>query len=169
MNQIIVKVLGNIEDVTKKLNKSKFILENYKYNIRIYMIKKDVDIFSIKSINDLKDYAIIEDNNNNKNVTLYTNKILKSKISNISVMVELLYELNYKELLYINNDIYFFRKGALTFKIFDIKEHGVFLNITDDENKFDIFDKFSKLNINVDMSNWNVDFFDMILKKAKEK
>lgn len=169
MGEFCVKVLSDIENITEKLNKNKFILKNYMYDIKVYMVKKDCDVLKINSANDLKEYAIIEDYNRDKNVILYAKKQLTSKISNLGVMVELLDELNYKELLYINKDIYIFEKGELTFEILDVRDHGVFLSISDEENKDKILDKFEQINIKIDMSNTNINLFDIALEKAKEK
>ena len=83
MKQINVKVLDNIDTIRQKLNKNKFIVRNYLYDIKIYLVKKDFDILKVNSIYDLKNYAIVEDNNTDKSVIIYENKTLSSKISNL--------------------------------------------------------------------------------------
>ena len=139
MKQINVKVLDNIDTIRQKLNKNKFIVRNYLYDIKIYLVKKDFDILKVNSIYDLKNYAIVEDNNTDKSVIIYENKTLSSKISNLNVMVDILKELGYKELLYINKDIYKFEKGELSFEVYDVLNHGVFLSINSSENADKIF------------------------------
>ncbi len=169
MKQINVKVLDNIDTIRQKLNKNKFIVRNYLYDIKIYLVKKDFDILKVNSIYDLKNYAIVEDNNTDKSVIIYENKTLSSKISNLNVMVDILKELGYKELLYINKDVYKFEKGELSFEVYDVLNHGVFLSINSSENADKIFDKFNELNIPIDNSNTDIDIFNIVLKKAKEK
>ncbi|MDD3304013.1 MAG: hypothetical protein PHP54_03760 [Clostridia bacterium] len=171
MEQTNVKVLDTIENILKKLCKHKITLNHYHYDIKVYMVKKECDITKINSFEDLKEYALVDDVNGDRNVTLYSDKKLTSKISNIDVMVEILNGLDYKELLYINQDIYDFTKNNLSFQIVDVRNQGVFLQFDatlNDTKKEQIINMFQHIDINLTKSEEVINHFNTALKDAKK-
>lgn len=169
----VIKILNNIDEINNILKENSYFLKSYKYDLEIYMVNKNENFAKIKKIEDIKDYAIIKDENGIRKVILKNKVNNEAKIYSIFLTHDLLYNLGYYKLFYINKDIYSYEKQCderryFYFEILDIKEQGCFLEIEtptlkDLEN---FISNFKKIGINVDNKNLKVDNIQQELSKV---
>lgn len=166
-----LKILSNFESVNDILRKNNFTQENYSYHLQIYMVNKNEEFFKIKKLSDIKDYAIIDDNNGQRKVILNNNGIQDAKVHSIFLMHDILYNLGYYELFYKNEDIYEYKYNDINFKVLNVKNEGCFLsidNVTKSEFK-ELVALLEKNEIKFDLSNNKIDITQLLLNKALPK
>lgn len=166
-----LKILSNCESVKDMLEKNNFTQTNYKYHLQIYMVNKNEEFFKIKKLSDIKDYAIIDDDNGDRKVILNNNGIHNAKVHSVFLIHDILYNLGYYELFYINKDTYEYKYKDTSFKILNVKDEGCFLNLENvAKSKFkELVKLLEKCEIKFDMSNNKIDIIQLLLNKALPK
>lgn len=134
----MIELYENIDNVIKILKDNNLVYNSYNFLVRIYMVPNNLNFGNIKSLEQLKNYAILEDNNREKKVIFKDNNELIGSISGLLSTKSLFERLKYKELMYINYSIYKYK----FFKLIDVKDIGVFIEYNDY-----ILDLLSKLKI----------------------
>ncbi len=166
-----LRILSDYEYISDILNQINILEVNYKYKLRIYMVNKNEEFFKIKKMSDIKDYAIILDDNGSRKVILSNNGIQNAKIHSVYLIHELLYNFGYYELFYVNEDIHQYTYNELKFDIIEVKNEGIFLkidNICKNEYK-ELVNKLKKEGIKLDLGNNKVDIEQLLLDKALPK
>lgn len=168
----IIKILNSFEEISTILKENDYLVESYKYDLEIYMVNKNEDFTKIKKLDDIKDYAIIKDENGNRKILLKTESYNKAKIYSIFLAHELLYKLGYYELFYINKDIYSYKKESykklISFEILNIKSQGCFFkidNITLEDFK-KITNKIKEIGIKFEEKKLKFDYIQEELNKV---
>lgn len=152
----VVKILNNLDEVNNILKANDYLLKSYKYDLEIYMVNKNENFAKIKRLEDIKDYAIIKDENGSRKVILNNKSYNEAKIYSIFLAHDLLYNLGYYKLFYINKDIYYyetiFDEKQFYFEILDVKEQGSYIRISDItlNTLKKIIEKLKDIGINVD-------------------
>lgn len=167
-----IKILDSIENINNILKNNNYVLKKYEYDIEIYMVNKNENFSKIKKLEDITDYAIIKDKNGNRKIILKNTEKQEAKIYSIFLAHELLYNLGYYELFYINKDIYHYEKeedeNIFYFEVLEVKDQGCFLkisNITLNSLKKFIM-KLKELGINADDKNLKIDNVQQELDKV---
>lgn len=170
-----LKILNDIDEVNDILKKNNYLLKSYKYDLEIYMVNKNENFSKIKILDDIKEYAIIKDDNGNRKVILRNETTYEAKVYSIFLIHDLLYNLGYYKLFYINKDIYYYEKECnkefFYFEIVEIKEQGCFFKI--DNITLECLNNFiimlKEIGINVDDKNLKVDNIQQELNKVAFK
>lgn len=166
-----LRILLDDEKINNIFKEEKYININYKYSLEIYMVNKEEEFFKIKKLSDIKNYAIISDDNGKRKVILNNNGIMQAEVHSIYLIHEILYNLGYYELFYVNKDVYEYKFNETTFKIIKVKNEGCFLslnNATKSEFK-ELLNSFRNEEIQFDLSNNKIDIIQLLLDKALPK
>lgn len=167
----VIEVLNNIEQIKHLLEINNYSLDNYKYDVEIYMVKKNENFSKIKKLDDIKEYAIIKDENGNRKMILKNDDFNEVKIYSIYFSIELLYNLGFYELFFLNKDIYLYKAKDILeiekFEILDIKDEGCFLkidNTTLDDLK-NVINSLKSIGFKINSNNVKVDYRQQKLNK----
>lgn len=170
-SSINIKLNESLDIILKRFCTKNCVLKRNFFSVDIYMVNKNTKVYNIKNINELKDYAIINDTNGNRSVTLHQEKDISAKIYSIFLIKDLLYTLGYVELMHINKDIYEFDYyGKHIFNIINVKSQGIFLSIKNTQiiNINELFKMLDSLKISFDKSNINFDIEQKEFEKIKK-
>ena len=171
-NNYTVKILNTVEEVNSIFKENKYILKSYKYELEIYMVSKNENFSKIKKLEDIKDYAVIKDDNGDRKVIFKNNKFDSAKIHSIYLIHNLLYTLGYYELCYINKDIYNyeiqFKEENLTFNLIEVKDQGCFLEFIDIslKNLKEFLLILKRFGIKIEEKNLKIDILSENISKA---
>lgn len=168
----VVKILNNIDEVNNILKTNNYLLQSYKYDLEIYMVNKNEDFAKIKKLKDINDYAIIKDENGNRKIILNQGSYNEAKLYSIFLAYDLLYNLGYYKLFYVNQDIYYyetsFKEKQFYFEILDVKEQGCYLKVLDItlNTLKNFINKLKEVGIKIDEKNLKVDIIQQALDKV---
>ena len=79
----MIELYENIDNVIKILKDNNLVYNSYNFLVRIYMVPNNLNFGNIKSLEQLKNYAILEDNNREKKVIFKDNNELIGSISGL--------------------------------------------------------------------------------------
>ena len=86
-SSINIKLNESLDIILKRFCTKNCVLKRNFFSVDIYMVNKNTKVYNIKNINELKDYAIINDTNGNRSVTLHQEKDVSAKIYSIFLQV----------------------------------------------------------------------------------
>ena len=79
----MIELYENIDNVIKILKDNNLVYNSYNFLVRIYMVPNNLNFGNIKSLEQLKNYEILEDNNREKKVIFKDNNELIGSISGL--------------------------------------------------------------------------------------
>ena len=101
-----LKLTESYERIDSKLQSGKFHLNGNYYILDVYMANKNNLMSKLNSINDLQDYLIIRDyNNENKELILFSDGVFRGEVKGIFSTKEIVQKLDYLELFNINQEV----------------------------------------------------------------
>lgn len=170
-----VKLLNDVEKINSTLKESKLTFKKYEFYLEIYMINKNEEFSKIKNLSDIKEYAVIKDENGKRSVVLNSKQSYEAKIYSIFLIRDVLYNFGFYELMYINQDKYLYETKIndkiINFEIIDVKNQGCFLKC--DNVSLDIFKNIifilEENGIKIDRKNLKIDYFQNELNKVLYK
>ena len=163
------KLNEDFEIINKKLTHNKFVLENEKYIVDILMLTKTNLRNDIKDINDLSDYVIIRDfDNQKKEIILFGEHIVSGEIKDIYTTKTLLKKLNYTELFCINQQRYTYSDRNITFNVVIIRNLGIFLEYKNKDDIMNIIKILNNINIKYNINKNNKKYIDLAFEKYIE-
>lgn len=167
-----IKISNSIDEINNILKENGFLLKDYKYDLQIFMISKNENFSKIKNINDIKEYAIIKDENGSRKVILNNQNNYEAKVYSIFLIRDLLYNFGFYELFYINQDIYSYEmlldNNIIDFKIISVKNQGCFLkcnNLTSNCLK-QFISNLQKMGLKIDKNDFKIDYIQNELNKV---
>lgn len=172
---ISIKIKDNLENITKLLENNHYIMYNSCYTLDIYMINKEsnkgISLRNVKDIDSFQNYAIINDTNGVRKVTLYQEKEVEAKVYSIFLIKDLLYQLGYVELMHINQEQYQYqiekREDAFDFVINEVRGQGVFLQFFDTRKNLQLIHDLEQIGMVFEHTKHPVNFITTQIEKVK--
>lgn len=172
---ISIKIKDNLENITKLLENNHYIMYNSCYTLDIYMISKEsnkgLSLRNVKGIDSFQNYAIINDTNGVRKVTLYQEKQIEAKVYSIFLIKDLLYQLGYVELMHINQEQYQYqvekREDAYDFIINDVRGQGIFFQAINTPKNQQLIQDLEQIGVEFEYSKVPVDFIATQIEKVK--
>lgn len=127
----LVKANNTLDDIVKKLKNNGYFLDKSYYILDIYMINRNIvnEDISFNSLDEVSDYLILRDyNNEKKEILLFNDGIIKGKVQGIFSAKYIVETLGYEQIFTINKDIYFYTDNNNIITIIDIKDVGVYID-----------------------------------------
>lgn len=137
-----IKVTSSLEEMREYLVCCDFQKKYSFYMLDIYMVKDTMDILTIKSLEELTEYCVIEDINNiNKTIFLVDDKCMsKSNISSTMASKAMMEAFHYQELMHLNYQIDVYESHEMKIYLKEILGQGIYFDI-EENNKYNTEEK----------------------------
>ena len=112
------------------------------------MANKNNLMSKLNSINDLQDYLIIRDyNNENKELILFSDGVFRGEVKGIFSTKEIVQKLDYLELFNINQEVFIYIKDDIRIKVVNVRNLGIFIEYENEEDILSIENLLKELKI----------------------
>lgn len=143
-----LKLTESYERIDSKLQSGKFHLNGNYYILDVYMANKNNLMSKLNSINDLQDYLIIRDyNNENKELILFSDGVFRGEVKGIFSTKEIVQKLDYLELFNINQEVFIYIKYDIRIKVVNVRNLGIFIEYENEEDILSIENLLKELKI----------------------
>lgn len=143
-----LKLTESYERIDSKLQSGKFLLNGNYYILDVYMANKNNLMSKLNSINDLQDYLIIRDyNNENKELILFSDGVFRGEVKGIFSTKEIVQKLDYLELFNINQEVFIYIKDDIRIKVVNVRNLGIFIEYENEEDILSIENLLKELKI----------------------